>query len=79
MFSGFITGFLRSDKVQKFSELENEREKLRFIFEHEAYWPLSQVPEMNSQCSLRKNPKFFLNYFVLKMAHLMGMFDHFFH
>ena len=43
LISDLISGFLKSEKLKKFSALENREEKIKFIFEHEAYWPLQQV------------------------------------
>ena len=40
---GFISGFLKSDKIRKFSELGSDEDKVGFVFEHEAFWPIAQV------------------------------------
>ena len=39
-----IIGFLKTDKINQFRALVTAEERIKFIYKHEAYWPLLQVP-----------------------------------
>jgi len=39
---GLIIAFLKTDKVKQFRQLTSVEERIRFMYKHEAYWPLLQ-------------------------------------
>ena len=44
-----IVGFLKTERLRQFCGLATSEERIKFIYKHEAYWPLLQVTVNDSK------------------------------
>ena len=57
-----IVGFLKTERLKQFCSLATSEERIKFIYKHEAYWPLLQVTMHNAHLTGIPSTYFFHKY-----------------